>query len=181
MIALHKAPLIHRSKGVFAFEHLKDFNNTAWRAVQDRVRHTKKDRLDFPIIASDIEEKYVELARANAKKARVEKYIEFSVRSFTQIKPDGEVGIVIANLPYGDRLKTNESLQGLYKKIGDWLKQNFSGWEAVLITSTASPWRFIGLHPRKKYKFYNGKIEILALVFDLYAGSRKRIRGKETD
>src|SRR5207244_2057543 len=38
MIALRKAPQIHRKKGQFAFEWLKDFDRELWRETQDRVR-----------------------------------------------------------------------------------------------------------------------------------------------
>ena len=175
MIASHRAPSLNRPAGSFAFENLCDFNKDEWSEVRDTVQADKRDQLEQTIIASDIEERYVQVARESAMKAQVDEHIEFSCRPFSEVKPQGPAGIVIANLPYGDRVTTSEPLVDLYKRLGDWLKNNFSGWEAVLITATASPYRYIGLHPRKKYKFYNGRIEIVVLVFELYSGSRKRI------
>lgn len=175
MIASHRAPSLNRPAGSFAFENLCDFDRNEWSRVRDDVHADKRDQLEQVIIASDIEEEYVQLAKESALKAQVDKHIEFSCRPFSDVKPQGPAGIVIANLPYGDRITTGEPLVDLYKRMGDWLKNNFSGWEAVLITATTSPYRYIGLHPRKKYKFYNGRIEIVVLVFELYSGSRKRI------
>lgn len=175
MIASRRAPSLNRPKGGFAFENLRDFDQDEWSKVKDNIRADKRDQLEQTIIASDIEEKYVQLARESASKAQVDKHIEFSCRPFSEVKPQGTAGIVIANLPYGDRMTLNEPIVDLYKRMGDWLKNNFSGWEAVLITATSSPYRQIGLNPRKKYKFYNGRIEIVVLVFELYSGSRKRI------
>ena len=175
MIASRRAPSLNRPNGSFAFENLRDFDRDEWCKVKDDVQADKRDQLEQTIIASDIEEGYVQLAKESATKAQVDQHIEFSCRPFSEVKPHGPAGIVIANLPYGDRMITGQPLVDLYKQMGDWLKNNFSGWEAVLITATASPYRHIGLQPRKKYKFYNGRIEIVALVFELYSGSRKRI------
>ncbi len=175
MIALRQAPLLQRPAGVFGFERLLDFDAKLWHATRGRLQREARPKLAAPIFASDIEDSYVQLAKASAKKAGVEKFIEFSTRPFTEVNVDCAPGTIIANLPYGDRMGSANSLTELYRKTGDCLKQNFSGWEAVLLTAAYSPWRSIGLSPRKKFKFFNGNIEILALVFDLYAGSRRRI------
>ena len=190
-IALNKSPLIHRKKGDFAFEKLQDFDNSLWRKVQDEARANKQEALAQPIFASDIEDKYVQMARENAKRARVEKHIRFSTCCFTEIKEKLEEewmqdvytehqalhsgGIVIANLPYGDRMSLPD-LKDFYRKVGDCLKQQFSGWKAVLIAAKHSPHKNIGLRPHKRYHFYNGNIEILALVYELYAGTRKLVK-----
>ena len=43
-IALNKAPLIHRKKGEFSLEALKDFDYQLWRNTQDVARKQKKDQ-----------------------------------------------------------------------------------------------------------------------------------------
>ena len=176
MIAARQAPLLQRPAGVFGFERLCDFNAELWQKTRERVAQEKREKLTAPIFASDIDGSYVQLARDNAEKAGVAQFIEFATRPFTAVELEGTTpGTIIANLPYGDRMGCGDGLTELYGQLGNWLKHSCTGWEAVLITATYSPWRSIGLHPRKKFKFFNGKIEILALVFDLYAGSRRRI------
>ena len=175
MIALNQAPLWSRSNNQFAFTQQRDFSNAVWRDVRDKVQAEKKTALAHPIVASDIEGRYVQLAQDNAKRARVERFIDFRKRAYDQVEGDAtQAGVVIANLPYGDRMAIRD-LRGFYQQIGNWLKRSFVGWEAVMITSASSPYQHIGLRPHKKYSFHNGKIEILALVFELYAGSRKRM------
>ena len=39
-------------------------------------------------------------------------------------------GILIANLPYGERLSDQEELAALYPKLASALKQKFAGWTA---------------------------------------------------
>jgi putative N6-adenine-specific DNA methylase len=174
--ALRKAAHIHRKKGEFGFEWLKDFDNNVWRKVQDRVRGERLESLPAPIVASDISPKYVDMARQNALRARVERDIEFKTGKIEDARPHAETGILIANLPYGARLATGEveSLTKLYGEIGDNLKQNFKGWRAALLAAEESPWKFIGLKPTRKFNLMNGSIKAKLLIFDIYAGSKKK-------
>lgn len=171
-IALNKAPLIHRAKGDFGFEWLKFFNKDLWRTVQDEVRSERKKDIDAKIFASDIEEKYVALAQSNALRARVEKYIQFKTQDFFAAMPPSPAGLMICNMPYGERLK-EDSLKDFYQKIGDHLKRNFAGWKAAFLVHADSPYKFIGLKPARKIALLNGSIPVKLLVFDLYDGSKK--------
>ena len=55
MMAVRKAPRIHRKKGEFHFEWLKGFDRALWRATQDRVRAEKLEAPPAPVVASDID------------------------------------------------------------------------------------------------------------------------------
>lgn len=179
-LALQKACNIHRKKGEFGFEQFGDFNSALWRTVQDEVRLLKRSEIDHPIYASDIQETYVNESRQTALRARVEKYIQFSRQSFFDVQKPAETGIIVSNLPYGERLNPRDSsgqeadLEDFYKKVGDHLKQQFTGWKACLLVQDESPWESIGLKPSKKIKILNGSIPSKLLIFDLYAGTKKR-------
>src|SRR5690606_14203372 len=94
MIALGKAPQIHRKKGEFGFEYFADFNRDLWRKTQDDARAEKQSDLWAKIYASDINGEFVALARENALRARVEKYITFSAGDFFAAKPEEAEGFV---------------------------------------------------------------------------------------
>ncbi|MEY4631265.1 MAG: hypothetical protein RIQ81_1385 [Pseudomonadota bacterium] len=180
---LGKAAHIHRKKGEFGFEWLKDFDNNVWRKVSDRVRNERRESLPAPIVASDISPKYVEMARQNALRARVERDITFKEGRIEDARPHAPNGILIANLPYGARLAKGEveSLTKLYGEIGDNLKQNFKGWRAALLAAEESPWKFIGLKPTRKFNLMNGSIKAKLLIFDIYEGSKKRPKADGPD
>ncbi len=175
MIALGKAPQIHRKKGEFLFEWLKDFNRDLWRDLQDEARLGKREKPDHPIVASDISRPYVDMAKDNALRARVEKYIDFHPGKFQDAEPPGPRGILIANLPYGARLAKgeDEELKALYKEIGDTLKKKFAGWRAALLAAEDSPHKWVGLKTTRKIPLMNGSIPCRLLIFDLYEGTRK--------
>ena len=176
MIALGKAPQIHRPKGQFQFEWLRSFNRELWRTVQESVRAERQAEPSFPIVASDISETYTELARRNALKARVEKHITFASGKFQDIAPPASTGILVTNLPYGERLSkaSLDELTALYKEIGDTLKQRFAGWRAALLVAEESPYKVIGLKTTRRINLLNGSIPCKLLIYDLYAGTKRK-------
>ena len=174
MIAVHKAPQIHRKKGEFHFEWLKDFDRDLWRVTQDRVRAEKLEAPTAPVVASDINAAYVAMAKKSALDARVEKYMTFNTGRVQDAEPPATTGILVTNLPYGERIGSSEGdIVQLYQEVGDTLKQKFSGWQAAILAAAASPYKAIGLNPRRTISLMNGSIPCKLLLFDLYSGSRR--------
>lgn len=174
MIAVKKAPQIHRKKGDFCLEWLADFDRLLWRETQDTVRAEKLESPNAPVVASDIEARFVEMARKSALKARVEKYITFGVGRIQDVQPPAEGGLFMTNLPYGDRIGGSEAdVRQLYEQVGDTLKQRFSGWQAAILAAADSPYKAIGLRPRRTIALINGSIPCKLLLFELYAGTRR--------
>ena len=174
MMAVRKAPRIHRKKGEFYFEWLKGLDRPLWRAVQDRVRAEKLEGPPAPVVASDIDAGYVAMAQKSALKARVERYMSFSTQRFQDAEPPADRGLLVTNLPYGDRIGSREGdIRLLYEEVGDTLKQKFSGWRAAVLAADASPYKAIGLKPSRTVPLMNGSIPCRLLIFELYAGSRR--------
>jgi putative N6-adenine-specific DNA methylase len=177
MIAVRKAPQIHRRKGEFHFEWLADFDRSLWRDTQDRVRASKLEHPPAPLVASDLEPRFVEMARKSALKARVERYLRFETAPVQEIAAPAEHGLLVTNLPYGDRIGGRDAdLRALYGQLGDVLKQRFAGWSAAILAADASPYRGIGLKPRRTIELRNGSIPCRLLLFDLYRGTRRAAR-----
>jgi putative N6-adenine-specific DNA methylase len=177
MIAVRKAPRIHRKKGEFYFEWLKSLDRELWRATQDRVRAEKLEAPPAPVVASDIDPKFVAMAQKSALKARVEKYMTFRTGRFQDIEPPAERGLLVTNLPYGDRIGGTEGdIRRLYEEVGDTLKKRFAGWRAVILAAANSPYKAIGLKPERSIALMNGSIPCRLLFFELYAGSRQTPR-----
>ena len=100
--------------------------------------------------ASDIRADFVEMARKSALKARVEKYVQFDVARIQDIEPPAASGLLVTNLPYGDRIGgTDADVRQLYEEVGDTLKQRFAGWRAGILAAAASPYKAIGLKPSR--------------------------------
>ena len=179
MMAVRKAPQIHRKKGEFYFEWLKGFDRELWRTIQERVRAEKRDTPPAPVMASDIDARFVSMAQKSALKARVEKYMTFNTCRFQDVVPPAAHGMLVTNLPYGDRIGSSEGdIRNLYEEVGDTLKQKFSGWQAAILAAAASPYKSIGLKPARTISLMNGSIPCKLLLFELYAGSRRADRAQ---
>jgi len=162
-IALHKGPLIHRGKDDFGFEHHAGFDRALWRKVSDQVRAAKLPTPPAPIFASDLRPAYVDLARQTALRARVEKHITFSVGAFESLTPPAPRGLLVANLPYGERIGRGE-VQSLYRDVGKTLRERFRGWRAALLVPADAPRDALGLRPDREVPLMNGAIAVRLLI-----------------
>jgi putative N6-adenine-specific DNA methylase len=162
-IALGKAPLIHRGKDDFAIEHHAGFDRALWRRVADRARNAKRPAPAAPLYASDIRPAYVELARETALRARVERHIAFSVGRFQELTPPATKGLLVANLPYGERIGKGE-LRALCQDFGALLRGRFAGWRAALLVPAEAPRDALGLHVEREVPLANGALQVRLLL-----------------
>lgn len=164
-IALNKAPLIHRGKDDFALEHLAGFDRALWRQVQDTLRANKRSTLPAPIFASDINSNYIATAKKCSLRARVEKYLDFSVAPFQNVSPPTPTGLLVANLPYGERIGRG-TIHELYRSIGQVMKERFSRWRIALLVPADAPIHLLRLRVTREYSLMNGMLQVRLLVVD---------------
>lgn len=156
----------------FGFMHWPDFDQDMWNEVTKEAQD-KQTEFEYQIIGSDISPKNLASARANVKSARLHKDITLSVSAFANLQPPaGDPGLIIINPPYGERIRLNDII-GLYKSIGNTLKQEFAGYHAWVISSDQRALSFIGLRPTAKLPVFNGPLECRFEHFDLYKGSKR--------
>ncbi len=164
-IALHKAPLIHRGKDDFGFEHQAGFDRTLWRRVCDQARGAKLPALPSPIFASDISQDFIDLARRTALRARVEKHLTLTTASLHDLTPPAPSGLLVANLPYGERLG-GDTLPTLYRDIGRTLRERFARWRLALLVPVDAPREALGMRPTREVALLNGALEVRLLLVD---------------
>ena len=83
-------------------------------------------------------------------------------------------GVVYFNPEYGDRLGVEAELEATYKRMGDFLKQKCKGYMGYIFTGNLELAKKIGLKPKRRIEFYNGKIDCRLFEYELYAGSREK-------
>jgi 23S rRNA G2445 N2-methylase RlmL len=165
-IALGKAPLIHRGKDGFGFERQAGFDRALWRRVSDQARAAKLPAPRAPVFASDLREEYVELARQTALRARVEKHMSFSTASFHELAPPAPSGLLVANLPYGERIGALS-----LREVGRTLRERFGGWRAALLLPASAPAQELGLVPEREVALKNGALDVRLLLFGARRGA----------
>jgi putative N6-adenine-specific DNA methylase len=169
-LALSKAPLIHRGKDDFALEHLADFDRPLWRRVAEQARAAKRPAPAAPLFASDIRPAYVELARQTALRARVERHIAFGTASFYDLAPPAPRGLIVANLPYGERLGVRDS-ETLLRQVGRTLREKFSQWRAALLVPAQANLDALGAAPHRVFPLMNGALEVRLVLLGPQEGT----------
>ena len=164
------APGLGRSN--FGFLHIRGFDRRRWEAMKNRARRKRQQTPSCRIIATDVRPEAIAAARQNARKAGVEKWIEFAACDFRSTTVPDPPGVVMINPAYGRRLGDEKALAELYPAIGDFFKQRCPGYAGFVFTGNPSLAKRIGLRPTRRRVFFNGPIECRLLSFELYAGSR---------
>ena len=153
----------------YGFERWKNFDHRLWQRVTDEA--DIHDDVPVNFYGSDISARFLGMAEANVKAARLSDFIRLFRKAMRDTQPKRTPATLIFNPPYGERLDMEE-IDDFYKEIGDTLKQNYAGCTAFLISSNIQAIKHIGLHPSKKTPLYNGALECKFLRYDLYAGKR---------
>ena len=117
----------------FAFEVLASFDKAAYNALHRPIRVLNGPARFF---GSDRDAGAIKGAKANADRAGVLDLCDFQCHAVADIsRPDGPVGLVIVNPPYGGRIGDKKQLFALYASLGKTLIEQFTGWRVALVTS----------------------------------------------
>jgi putative N6-adenine-specific DNA methylase len=152
----------------FGFQRWLDFEPAAWQRLLEQARQAQQELPRDLLFGSDRERKAVELARRNASGTRAGAQVRWSQADFARLEPPAAAGTLICNPPYGERIGDVEQLVPFYRKIGDTLKQRWTGWTAWVFTGNLGLAKRIGLKPSRRIVLYNGPIECRLLKFELY-------------
>ena len=153
LIAKNRAPGLYRS---FAAEGWATVDPALWRSARTEALDREYSG-NYQIFASDIDPKSLDIARSNAKKARVEGLIRFSQQDAAALTPPAEAGILVCNPPYGERMLEKREARELYRRMGEsW--NGKGGWKQYYISSDEAFEQFLGRRADKKRKLYNGMI-----------------------
>ncbi|MCR1927422.1 class I SAM-dependent RNA methyltransferase [Enterococcus gallinarum] len=147
--------------------------------VFETVRAQADEAADYDsqldIMGSDINGRMIEIAKANAEEIGLGDSIIFKQQAVKDFKTDKEYGVIVANPPYGERLGEEETVQRLYREMGEVFRP-LKTWSKYILTSDLTFETHYGEKATKKRKLYNGA---LRTDFFQYWGSRPP-RKKET-
>ncbi|WP_134088980.1 class I SAM-dependent RNA methyltransferase [Olivibacter sp. XZL3] len=170
--ATNRRPGLYRMN--YAFMHFLGYDEQVFFAARRKLKEQIVKNSDLKIIASDISQEAVEIAKANAKTAGVDQLITFEACDFSQTTVPPSPGCIIFNPEYGERLGIHTKLELTYKRIGDFMKQSCKGYKGFVFTGNPDLAKKIGLHTYKRVEFYNGKLDCRLLAYELYDGSRRK-------
>lgn len=153
LAALNRAPGLNRE---FAAETWRCLPRGIWQAERNLAR-SREYTGDYHLFASDIDPRAVALARENARRAGVEKYIDFSVADARDFSRKTENGTLCTNPPYGERLLEKEAAVELMRAFGKTMRET-ENWKTYVISSLENFENVYGKRADKRRRLYNGMI-----------------------
>ncbi len=129
--------------------------------VSEDVRKKADEAADYDIVlditGSDINGRMIDIAQRNAEEIGLGDSIVFKQQAVKDFKTEKEYGVIVANPPYGERLGEEESVQRLYKEMGQAFRP-LKTWSKYILTSDLTFESHYGEKATKKRKLYNGAI-----------------------
>jgi putative N6-adenine-specific DNA methylase len=174
-MSLNIAPGISRK---FAFEKFKDFDRDLWLKICEKAVEEELDVTEIPIFGSDISSTAINASKVNLENAGLLEAVTLNCSDILDISAPVDNGIIVANLPYGERMGEINELRELYPKIGDTLKKNFSGWNAYLLSSDLEMPKHIRLSVSKRTPLFNGPLECRLFEYKMVSGSNRSKKDK---
>jgi putative N6-adenine-specific DNA methylase len=168
---LNIAPGIARH---FAFEKMKNFDAKNWADIRAKAIAAQQPVTLLPIFGSDLYGEELKAARLNLENAGLSEAVTLKQANVLEISAPAEQGVLVANLPYGERMGDMADLEVLYPQLGDALKQKFGGWNAYLFTSDLRMPKFIRLSVSRKTPLFNGAIECRLFEYKMVVGGNRK-------
>jgi 23S rRNA (guanine2445-N2)-methyltransferase / 23S rRNA (guanine2069-N7)-methyltransferase len=153
----------------FGFFGWKGHDSGLWlRLVNEADRRSEAGLKNLPpIVGYDLDRDAVRNALGNIERAGLRGRVHVERKAVGEVRPRHEMGLVVVNPPYGERLGDAKTLEPLYRELGETLKAHFRGWNASVFTGNPELAFKVGLRATKQYALYNGALECKLFNFEI--------------
>ncbi len=169
MIAADMAPGLLRER--FGFHAWRQHDAALWRRLLDEAAPRRDRGLERlpPILGYDSHGKAIQFAQANITAAGLDEHICLAKRDVAGLRRPATLdqGLVVVNPPYGERMGERETLESLYRQLGERLKTEFSGWQAAVFTGNPELAKLMGIRALKQHNMFNGALPCRLLRFHI--------------
>ncbi len=156
LMAANIAPGCNRT--FFAQNYKELVAPTVWKDAFSEAHDEINMSVEADIQGYDIDKSMIEVARANAKLAGVDKLIHFQTRDVKELSHPKKYGFIITNPPYGERLEEKAALPKLYGTLGERFAA-LEDWSMFVISSYDGVESAMNRKADKNRKIYNGMIK----------------------
>jgi len=160
LIAADHAPGLTRE--YFGFLNWRGHDAALWARLcaEAHGRAREGDATAVRLLGRDQDERAIEQARANARRAGIAALVQFERGALAEARPPAApgTGLVCTNPPYGERLADRARAHSVHRELGALLRERFQGWSAAVLT-TAELGLELGLRAHRTHTVWNGPIE----------------------
>ncbi len=155
----------------WGFDHWLGHNAALFDQVKQAADSAVKSDLNLRLYGVDINGRELKIAEQNAQDAGVGEYIHFQRGNAldSMIDFNDEVGHIISNPPYGERLEDELKIANLYLDFGSEIKARYPNWQLTVISSAVEQLRQLKLSASKKYKVKNAALDCVIAKYTIEA------------
>jgi len=168
----------------FGFMGWKGHDRKIWGHLVDEAmaREEAGTAQTWPmIIGYDADHLAVRAARQNVKRAGLDDRIRIERAELAHLVSPLEKGLVISNLPFGERLSETEEVSWLYRAFGRIMKERFSGWRLAVFIANPDLTDSFTLQWEEKFRLYNGPLHCRVLTTTVSPAAEQDFRWQLTD
>lgn len=149
------------ARDYYGFLGWKGHQQELWDGLIDEAvaREDAGMEKKWPLIKGyDADPVVVAAARKNVIRAGLEAHIQIKCAELVHLKSPTKTGMILCNLPYGERLSETEKVRQLYSCLGRIGRERFVGWDLSVFISNPDLAESFGVSWDEKYRLYNGSI-----------------------
>ncbi len=154
----------------YGFLGWKGHDGELWQnlVLEAEERKEKGLQKEWPqILGYDCDPIAVSSARKNIELAGLADFIQIKQAELATLNPPAGTGLVVSNLPYGERLSETALVAQLYAAYGRILRQKFCNWRTGVFIANPDLTDSFGLSWQDKFKLHNGSIPCRLLISNL--------------
>jgi 23S rRNA (guanine2445-N2)-methyltransferase / 23S rRNA (guanine2069-N7)-methyltransferase len=168
MIARDIAPGLQREH--YGFTKWRGHQREVWEELRNEAKERSQatENRESWIRGYDRDAHAINAALVNLRNAGLMHVAHLEKRDLSDLSREGgDVGMILTNPPYGERIGDQESLRGLYQMLGTKLREQFAGWKAAVLTGNPPLARELGIEAKRVHTIYNGALECRFLRFEI--------------
>ncbi|MBB5347486.1 bifunctional 23S rRNA (guanine(2069)-N(7))-methyltransferase RlmK/23S rRNA (guanine(2445)-N(2))-methyltransferase RlmL [Desulfoprunum benzoelyticum] len=159
------APGLSRKR--FGFMGWRQHDASLWNTLVAEAIVREEAGMSQPwpqFLGFDADPAMVTAAKKNLERAGIADHIKIRQGEVARLESPGGRGMLLTNLPFGERLLEKEEVALLYRAYGRIARQRFPGWRMAVFLSSPELTDSFGLSWDKRLKLYNGDLACRLLV-----------------
>lgn len=183
---LIEAALMHQdsapglSRSYFGFLGWLGHEGQTWQHLIEEAidrEEVGEKRLCPTMRGYDCDPQAVSAARKNIEKAGLGYCVSVVEKDLAHLHPQGkESGMLLSNLPYGERLSEKSTVFQLYRGYGNILRRRFPGWRVGVFLGDPQSADCFAISWQHKYKLFNGALPCRLLIGAVEEGGETGFR-----
>ncbi|WP_027963339.1 THUMP domain-containing class I SAM-dependent RNA methyltransferase [Halalkalibacillus halophilus] len=154
LIGQNIAPGFNRE---FAAEDWVEISPKIWERALEEAEDLANYDQPLSIMGSDISHQAIEISKDNAMEAGLADLIDWKQMQVEDLNPKSDLGYLVGNPPYGERLSDEDEVEDTYRALGSIMKEN-PHWSVYIMTAHPDFEKLYGRKASKKRKLFNGFI-----------------------